>query len=415
MHSSRAGDVKPERTPRLAPDWDPHSSSLTPAEGFLLSRIDGKTSWDVLRQIGGLPPEEIDRSLERWAKEGLIVVEAAVPAEPRAETRDRDAADARLDPALDLPLDLQRRILDFEAALDRPYHQILEVDLSADAKEVKRAYFRLSKVFHPDRYFRRDLGLYEARLDRVFKKVAEAYELLSDPTTRAEIERSMDTGPEQGAHRGIAAGDRERIAPESPAGYRVPSRIENLERLRRRFKIPKKLVAERQFKARQFYRSALVAAKGRRWLEAAGGMRLAIAFDPWNAEYKSGFAEIQADVHRARADELIEMASDETAQAEALKLLEEALHYRPCDAAANARAAALCLELNEVERAREYAESACELAPDDVGSHVLLARALRRGGQAEAAVEALGRALALDRNHPEALAEQRQQRRKRPR
>ena len=101
MHSSRAGDVKPQRTPRLAPDWDPHSSSLTPAEGFLLSRIDGKTSWDVLRQIGGLPPEEIDRSLERWAKEGLIGVEAAVPAEPRAETRDRDAADARLDPALD--------------------------------------------------------------------------------------------------------------------------------------------------------------------------------------------------------------------------------------------------------------------------------------------------------------------------
>ena len=63
-----------------------------------------------------------------------------------------------------------------------------------------------------------------------------------------------------------------------------------------------------------------------------------------------------------------------------------------CDAAANARAADLCLELNEVGRAREYAESACELAPDDVGSHVLLARSLRRGGQAEAAVDALGRA-----------------------
>jgi tetratricopeptide (TPR) repeat protein len=378
----------------------------------LLSRIDGKTSWEALRHIGGLPPEEVDRSLERWAKDGLIVIETAAAVAPRSGGAGQASKDP-LDPGLDLPLELQSRILEFEARLDRPYHQILDVDLAADAREIKRAYFRLSKLFHPDRYFRRNLGHYEQRLDRVFKKIAEAYELLSDPTTRAEIERSIGAGSGEGTHRGLGAGDRERVAPQIPAGHRVPSRLENLERLRRRFKLPKKLVAERQFKARQLYRSALVAAKGGRWLEAAGGMRLAIAFDPWNAEYKSGFAEIQADVHRARADELIERASDATAQAEALKLLEEALAYRPSDLSGTLRAAALCLDLNEVGRAREHAESACELAPDQVEGHVLLARAHRRAGQAAKAAEALNRALALDRNHPEAIAERKQQRRRR--
>jgi Flp pilus assembly protein TadD len=148
-----------------------------------------------------------------------------------------------------------------------------------------------------------------------------------------------------------------------------------------------------------------VAAKECRWLEAAAGMRLAIAFDPWSAEYKSGFAEIQANVQRARADELIEQATDESTQAEALRLLEEAIAYRPGDAVANARAAALCLDLAQPERAREFAESAAQMGPDDPEHQVLLARACRRTGDAAGARAAIGRALAIDRNHPGALAE----------
>jgi curved DNA-binding protein CbpA len=405
VDSSRNGESEPERILRIAPGWDPHASSLTPAEGFLLSRIDGSTSWRALRQIGGLSPEEVDRSLEEWLKQGIIVVESAdasgalVPA----------ATDARLDPGLDLPLELQSRILAFEASLDSPYHELLDVPRDADVKEIKRAYFRLSKLFHPDRYFRRNLGGYAERLDRIFKRVAEAYELLSDPTTRAEIERSMASGPPPGDYRLAGAGSERIGAERATPRARKPSRLENLERLRQRFKIPKKLVAERQFKAGQFYQSARVAAKERRWLEAAAGMRLAIAFDPWSAEYKSGFAEIQADVQRARADALIEQSGDQSTQAEALQLLEEALAYRPGDAVANARAAGLCLELSEPERAREFAEEAARLAPNDPDHHVMLARACRRTGAAAEAAAAVGRALAIDRKHPAALEERKLQ------
>ena len=144
-------------------------------------------------------------------------------------------------------------------------------------------------------------------------------------------------------------------------------------------------------------------------------MRLAIAFDPWSAEYKSGFAEIQANVQRARAAELIEMAVDESTQTRALKLLEEAIHYHPGDAVANARAAALCLDLNELERAREFAESAAQLEPDVLENQLLLARACRKTGANIEAAEAVDRALAMDRNHPGALAEQKQQLRRRSR
>ena len=38
-----------------------------------------------------------------------------------------------------------------------------------------------SKEFHPDRYFRKQIGPYTRRLERIFKKVLEAHEILSDP------------------------------------------------------------------------------------------------------------------------------------------------------------------------------------------------------------------------------------------
>jgi tetratricopeptide (TPR) repeat protein len=249
------------------------------------------------------------------------------------------------------------------------------------------------------------------RFERIFKKVSEAYELLSDPTTRAEIERSLASmptpAPEEGAYRGAPTTGPERIGkePAKPRGYRVPDRMENLERLRSRFRIPRKLLAERRLKAEQLFRAAKVAAHEGRFLEAAASMRLAIAFDPWNAEFKSGFADIQGQVYTARAADLLRQAGETGVQSEALRLLEEALNYRPCDVETLARAAALCIEVNELERAREYAEQLCELEPDVAAHHARLAGVLRRQGLREKARGAMERGYAIDPKHPDVKAE----------
>ncbi len=419
MRSSDGSGEKEERIPRLSPDWEWQSATLSPAEGFVLSRIDGQTPWSALRQIGGIAPADVDGILERWAKEGWIEVEAPgcpakvepVEAAPAAES----GPGPQPDPSIDLSVELQLRIFDYEAKLESSYHEILGVPRAAEGRDIKRAYFRLSKEFHPDRYFRRDIGDFGPRLDRIFKKVAEAYELLSDPTTRKEIEMSLGpepapAAPEQGAYSG--GGGKEKIAPDKPATkqIRVPTRMENLQRLRSRFKMPKKVRAERQFKARQFYQTARVAVHEKRWLEAAASMRLAIAFDPWNSEYKSAFAEIQADVHRMRAEDLISQSADTGDKAEALRLIEEAVGYRPVDLAANARAAELAIELKEFEKGLEYADNLCDLDPDVAMHHALRARALRRMGKKKEARDALERGASLDASDAAVMAERLQQR-----
>jgi curved DNA-binding protein CbpA len=397
-----------ERVPRLAKGWERRCAGVTPEEGFLLSRIDGQTPWSLLREIGGIAPAEADECLERWIEDGIAEFsERLTPRRAPGSSAQAPALDSALarnvDPSLDISIELQHRILEIEANLDRSYHELLGISRDASARDLKRAYFALSKEFHPDRYFRKEIGGFHRRLERVFKKIVEAYELLSDPNTRAEIERALGPAipePEAG-HPGGESKSALRQAPKL-------TRMDHLARLRARFKIPKQLIAERKARAREFYDAFKVASARGRWLEAASNVRLAIAFDPGEREYKRGFGEVQAEVHRVRAETLVEKAEECLAAAspeEGLRLCEEALGYRPGDAAVNHAAARMALEANDLERAREYAEQATEFGPSVCVHHAVLGKVLRLLGERDLARDSVQEALRLDPRDLDARSE----------
>ena len=382
MPDAAADRSREDQVPQLVPGWEEKASVLSTEEGFLLSRIDGETSWAGLRAVSGVDSERVDECIERWLQDGAVTLETSA--------RPKGRALAACDASIDLSPELQERILAFEKRLDRPYHALLGVSQDADAREIKRAYFKLSKDFHPDRYFGRELGDFGPRLDRIFKKIALAYELLQDPSTRTELARSL-AGRPQGAS-GSGQSDKRRW----------------LERMRRQFQIPEEILAERKFRARQLCESALVAGHQKNWKEAAACIRLAIAFDPWTETYKESFGEIQVEVNRQRAEELLSEADgawDASSRSEALALYDEVLHYRPADDQAHGRAAQLAIELEEFERALEYAERACELSPDTAAHHFTRGRALRRQGLRKKAIEAFDAARRLDPDDPRAQQE----------
>lgn len=64
---------------------------------------------------------------------------------------------------------------------------LLGVGPDADKQAIKRAYFRLSKDFHPDRFYRRKLGSYGARLAAVFEALSHAYEELTTTSARRRV------------------------------------------------------------------------------------------------------------------------------------------------------------------------------------------------------------------------------------
>jgi curved DNA-binding protein CbpA len=413
----------------LAPGFVPTSLSLDPAEGYLLSRIDGHTSWGTLRQIGALPPQEVDRMIELWLKDGVIVMGAggrgaaqgATQASPNAQHGAAehkppvaDAAAAKpvpilavarppalpeIDASLELEVELQQEVLDFARGLGRRYHEILGVAHDADAKALKKAYFALSKRLHPDRYFRRNTGPFGPLIETCFKRLLEAYELLSDPTTRKEVQSGAQD--ETRLPRDLMGAAKARGA-SLDARRRLRERVSSLAgHVRAR--------EERRRKAKGFYENGMSAFAAERWLEAAGSVRLAIAFDPENSAYRESFPDVQRKAHGERAKHLVKQAEGALEMrdyAAALDHFEEALHFRPGDAELAFRTAKLAVQVGaDPKRAKDFAAQAVEVAPDNAAYRTLLGAIYKSAGLTANAKRELEAALRLDPQNREAKRE----------
>jgi curved DNA-binding protein CbpA len=375
--------------PQLCDDCDLGSLTLTPAEGYLLSRVDGLTPWGLLREVGGMPPEEVDACLRRFAEQGIVTLGGEKPeahceimraVEPSLPAPSGDAS--LLDPSLDLPLESQRSLLEFERGLDRPYHEILGVAPDAELRELRRAYFKLSKEFHPDRWFRKNLGPFTERVERVFRKIAEAFELLSDPSARQEMLRAMEA---EGGGPAASGG----AAPQLQ-GKRTPHAFSLLARIDR----------ERRRKARQYHELGVAAVAEERWVEAARQLRLAIACDPANEDYKGDFAEANRNANEILFEKYAREADSHFQlgeYVEAYKRYEDALHRKPFDAEANHRAARLAWKVeNDLKAAKEYAARACEVEGSTAAYRKTLGQVYAAAGLHKNAARELEEAARLD-------------------
>ncbi|MEM9176185.1 MAG: tetratricopeptide repeat protein [Myxococcota bacterium] len=411
----------------LAPGCDAEQLVQSAAEGYLFSRIDGATPWRLLREIGGIPAEEVDATLARWLEEGALEVVGgkAQPrtAKPAAEAPPVDAAEAppvpsfaidegALDDGLDIDLDVQRRILEYEASLGRPYHELLGVAPGAKPKDVKKAYFKLSKEFHPDRYFRKRIGDYGERLDRIFKKVLEAHEILSDPEL-CQVENQPSAAPVQAppVDAAVAPGKPAESAAAKPGGAerppakpRPPTKLERLKQ-RMPFKINHAAIQARRQQADEIFRAAQSSQQAGRLGEAEASIRIAISFDPARSEFKEALGSLKIAAAGARAAKLLEKPSERMNDSElfeALRLLEDVLPYRPHDPELNERAGRICLRLEKFDEAREYIETLLIRQPESASAYTMLGKIHKESGELEEALRAFETALKFDEDDLEA-------------
>lgn len=158
-------------------------------EGFVLSRIDGHTTVAQLLLLVPFEAEVTVLILKQLLKQGAIDVPGAdismglptlTPEVPVTAAPSPSLLDG-----LDISVDQARRIDDFYASLaTRDAFELLEVGRDADKKDIKRAYFKMSKELHPDRFFGKNIGPYRERLSKIFQSIKAAYELLSDDARR---------------------------------------------------------------------------------------------------------------------------------------------------------------------------------------------------------------------------------------
>ena len=214
------------RVPRPKSGCDIKSLPLSPTEGFLLSRIDAATNERDLAMMTGLSPAVVAASLDRLTLLGAIEIDGppgAAKAAPRAAASPAQASPARTQPSMSAPrsqpsmsapatprpgprrydpaeldepaeidVDRKRRILDLYYQLDDLTHyQVLEVDQQADKKRIKSAYYVMAPEFHPDRFFRKDIGSFKAKIEAVFNRVTIAHDILTTKDRRAEYDAQL--------------------------------------------------------------------------------------------------------------------------------------------------------------------------------------------------------------------------------
>ena len=205
------------RRPRLLEGVDLRKLPLTPQEAFILSRVDGTATDAEIVLATGLDANVVRTALEKFAELGAIAWNAPATArspkapvaapvhnvrigaviETRADAGDRHPAAALYDPAeldetVDIDLPKKRRILDTYYRIDRLNHyEVLGIDQTADKKAVKSAYFEVVNLFHPDRYFGKNLGSFKTKLERLFARVTEAHDVLTRQAAREEYDRYL--------------------------------------------------------------------------------------------------------------------------------------------------------------------------------------------------------------------------------
>ena len=183
-----------------------HQVSLTPHEGFVLSRVDGQSSINDVLAVTPLPEEETLRCLYALISAGFL--------EFGAKGRDLTPSTARR--VFEMPLLLssqesapsrppdaesaasaedqktRRDILAKHASLSGcTFYDCLEVRPNTKDAEIRRAYLTLVKKYHPDRHRSAHLRDLQLLLQEILAKATEAYEALYLPSSRRCYDQSL--------------------------------------------------------------------------------------------------------------------------------------------------------------------------------------------------------------------------------
>ena len=240
------GNIDRVIAPASHPVLGAQKLTLTPTDGFVLSRVDGTLTAREVFHLTPLPAEDTERSLFALLCTGAVEYRAPVPrprtgvriAEPASSpgTASHKAPPTGPPPPAPAPpppapaaapanapatppaaaatpspppapktdaapseagrramADARRREIQelHDGMRSKDHFEILGISRSATADEVKDAYFRLARPYHPDASLDPSLEDLRDKRSAVFIRLGEAYETLRNPTSRKRYETAF--------------------------------------------------------------------------------------------------------------------------------------------------------------------------------------------------------------------------------
>ena len=152
------------------------------------------------------------------------------------------------------------------------FYQILGLDLAAGKKEIRNAYFTLTKKYHPDCFQGELLEEQLSLIEKAYQIISRAYDVLKNPRKKQEYDFSR--------------------------GKVVQARDESRKELTtKKIKLAHQEIRKKYGgnidKAKRIFDDALIALKKGDKKSAAASMKIAISLDPLNQGYKKKLKELE--------------------------------------------------------------------------------------------------------------------------
>ena len=164
------------------------------------------------------------------------------------------------------------------------YFEVLMVERTTVPADIKKAFYRESRTYHPDRFFHLEDKELKERVNELYKRVTEAYYVLRDDTKRRKYLDDI-SGPERDQK--LRFTEAAEVETRAAAKRQVEEQIGTSP------------------KGRQFYQTGATDAEAGRWASAERNLKMALTFEPANARYKEKLAEVQKvinDESRSKGD-----------------------------------------------------------------------------------------------------------------
>ena len=246
--------------------------------------------------------------------------------------------------------DQERAELDrlHEFAKTGAYYQLLGTAPDSSKDDITSAYYKLSRDWHPDRHYRRDLGDYKSKLEIVFIHINKAYKLLSDDDQRrrynrdnkalvemARADQTKKTKPNKAPQKEMDAETlarrkrrrAKRLAERKAAQERINARKDDS-----RTRAIKKLRAQargQNQRAKRYFEQGKKDYDEGNISKAVSSLHLAVQFDKDNREYRALYELARSEASESAAVQAVQSGES----AESFQNYREAMHHyqRACD------------------------------------------------------------------------------------
>jgi curved DNA-binding protein CbpA len=161
------------------------------------------------------------------------------------------------------------KLMAIAAKIDQlDYYQLLGVSRDAPFVEIRRAYHRRARTIHPDRFFEFPDPEIRVSIDRIFKRIAEAYTILRDEDKRAHYNQGLNQDPPK-----LRFTDQDQQA----------------------IREDQKAASGRTAQGRKFYEKATKLYQKKQLKQAIQALRIAITFESENPHFQTLLSQWEAE------------------------------------------------------------------------------------------------------------------------